>query len=229
MRKFIKIGLILLSLVVVLLFFLKVELMRQGGPVMVLILLSSIFAVAVVIEKLGQFFAESAKTDILLKNIFESIDRQRIKEAIDNCNQADVSVGRVLRAGIIKYDRPKEEIRDAMQDAFDLEMPLLENKLSILSTIIQVAPLLGFLGTLIGLLDIFKAVSSGPGGLAAAGGIHFVPGIEQALICSVSSFIVAIPALVAYNYLNYKLKSIVEDIEFASTRLLNFLIDRRMP
>ncbi len=222
-------AMILFSVAVTFLIFNKVEIIRMGGPVMMLIILSSIIALTVIIEKISQFSKESIDPNALMNSIIESIERQRIKEAIDLCDQTNTAFARVIKAGIVKYDRPKEEIKEAMQDAFLYENPVLEEKLPILATILQVVPLFGFLGTLLGLMEIFKSVYSKVGYVMPQAGIHFVSGIAQALICSVSAFLVAIPVLVAYNYLEYKVKSLTQEIEQVSTRLLSFLIDRRMP
>ncbi|HQP91323.1 MAG TPA: MotA/TolQ/ExbB proton channel family protein [Candidatus Omnitrophota bacterium] len=229
MRKILQTGFVLLSLFLVLIIFNKIQVVRAGGPVMVLILFSSISAVAVIIEKYIQFSSESIKSDILIKNISESIERQRIKEAIDYCDRTDTSIARVLKAGIMKYDRPKEEIKEAMQDAFDLEMPLLEDKLPVIDSMIQIIPLFGFLGTLTGLVRIFNVFSSRLQNLSVLNNADLIPGMWQALISSMSAFMVVVPVLLAFNYLNCKLNAIEKEIEFASTKLLNFLIDRRMP
>lgn len=217
-----------LSVAVAVLIYLKVESIRMGGPVMVPLLLSSIFGFAIIIEKFAQFSKEELNTQTLLKNIFESIERQRLKEAIDICDQANVGVARILKEGIMKYDRPKEEIKESMQDSFLYEMPLLEDKLPILVTLVQIAPLLGFLGTLVGLANIFSIIQARGAHALPVSGIDFAQGIWQALICSMAGFLVAIPLLAASNYLSNRVKLIAEQMERAGTELLNFLIERRM-
>jgi biopolymer transport protein ExbB len=208
--------------------FLKVDLVRMGGPFMIPLLFCSIFAFAIVIAKMRQFAKEDIDAESLLKNIFERMERQRIKEALDLCDQSQTALGRILKAGIMKYDRPKDELKEAMQDSFTYEAPALEGNLSILSTIIQIAPLLGLLGTLAGFMKIFQIVQGR--GLSSLGtGIADISvGIWQALISSAMGFLLAIPLLVASNYLSSRLKYFVEETERKSTELVNFLIDRRM-
>ena len=174
---------VFLSIGAAVVIFSKVAIIRSGGPVMVPILLSSIFAFAVIFEKFSQFARETSDTDALLKNVFESIDRQRIKEAIDVCDHANTGVSRVLKSGIMKYDRAKEEIKEAMQDSFLYEMPFLEEKMPILATIIEISPLLGFLGTLTGLMSIFKVIEAKTTSLLSLSAVDFSSGIERALIC----------------------------------------------
>ncbi|HAJ56855.1 MAG TPA: hypothetical protein DCL35_03685 [Candidatus Omnitrophica bacterium] len=228
-QNFIKGAIVISSVAASVLIYLNVEFVRMGGPVIVPLLLSSVFAFAIVIDKLAQFNREGVDTQALLKNIFESIERQRIKEGIDLCDQANVSVARILKEGIMKYDRPKEEIRDAMQDSFLYEIPLLEDKLPILATLVQIAPLLGFLGTLAGLANIFRVIQARGISAMPPMGVEFAQGIWQALICSMAGFLVAIPLLVAHNYLSNRSKLLVEQMERVSTELMNFLVERRMP
>ncbi len=228
-QNLIKGGLVIFSAVVAIGIFFKIEMVRMGGPVMIPILLASLFAFALVFDKCMQFARESGDTDALLKSIFESIERQRIKEALDLCDQVNTGAARVLKAGIMKYDRSKEEIREAMQDLFLYEAPGLESKLPILATIVQTAPLLGFLGTMVGLISIFKGLESAGHSLVPVAGASLSHGVWQALICSAAGFLIAIPGLIAYNYLVNRVKLLVEEMERASTQLLGFLVDRRMP
>ncbi len=225
----IKALLVLVSAVASAVIYFRVDYIRMGGPVMVPLLLSSIFGFAITVEKFTQFSRESINTKSLLKSIFESIERQRIKEAIDLCDQVNVSASRILKDGIMKYDRPKEDIKESMQDSFLYELPFLEDKLPILATLVQIAPLLGFLGTLVGLANIFRLVQSAGGSALTLATGGFVQGVWQALVCSMTGLLVALPLLVAHNYLSYRVKVLVGQMETASTELLNFLIDRRMP
>jgi biopolymer transport protein ExbB len=225
----IKGGLVVLSVVAAILVFLKIDLVRMGGPVMVPILLSSVFSFAIIFEKACQFAKEKTPLDALMKSIFESIERQRIKEAMDSCDQAGTGTARVLKAGIMKYDRGKEEIREAMQDSFLYEIPPLEDKLSVLATIVQVVPLLGFLGTLVGLMSIFQVIQAKAASFVPVSTTDFFSGVGQALVCSLAGFLVTIPAWVAYNYLVHRVKYFEDEMERGATELLNFLIERRMP
>jgi len=226
--KILKIVLVILSIAASYFIFIGVELFRKGGPIMIPIILSSIFAFAIVLSKVKQFFKYSIPVEQFLTDIFERIERARIKEAIDLCEQSNTPLARVLKEGIMKYDSPKDEIKDAMENSFLYEAPIMEENLSLLSTIIQIVPLLGFLGTLIGMMKIFLTIQ--------AKGISFTPliggdvatGIWEALICATSGFFVTISILIAYNYLMSRLKSAQEEIERSASDLLIFLMDRRM-
>ncbi|MEK7849498.1 MAG: MotA/TolQ/ExbB proton channel family protein [Candidatus Omnitrophota bacterium] len=226
--KILKVGLVILSIAASCFIFASVNLFHKGGPVMVPIILSSIFAFAIVLAKVRQFSKYGAPVEKFLSDIFERIERQRIKEAIDLCAKSNTPLSRVLKEGVMKYDSSKDEIKEAMENSFLYEAPILEENLSMLSTIIQIAPLLGFLGTLIGMMKIFLTIQTK--------GISFTPlvggdvaiGIWEALICTTSGFFVTVSVLIAYNYLMGRLKSAQEEIERGASDLLIFLMDRRM-
>lgn len=227
-QKVIKVILVLLSIICSYLIFLKVELFRMGGPIMAPILLTSILAFAVIIVKLRQFSIASIDAEIFLKNIFEQIERQRIKEAIELCDQVKNPFARILKAGIVKYDRPKDEIKEAMENSFLYELPLLEEYLPILLTIVQIAPLLGFIGTLGGIVKILVVIQAKALTLIPVSVIDLTTGIWEALLCTIAGFLVVIPVLIAHNYLTSRVKSFTEEMEKGATQLLAFLLERRM-
>lgn len=227
-QKALRVILILLSIICSYLIFLKVELFHMAGPIMVPILLTSILAFAIIIAKLRQFSAAGIDVETFLKNIFEQIERQRIKEAIELCDRAKNPIARILKAGIVKYDRPKDEIKEAMENSFLYELPLFEEYLPILLTIVQIAPLLGFVGTLGGIVKILVVIQAKAASLMPVNVTDLAPGIWEALLCTIAGFLVTIPVLIAYNYLTSRVKSFTEEIEKGAAQLLAFLLERRM-
>lgn len=221
-EKLLKSGAVAASLMVAYGIYLKTDFLRLGGPMMILIIFCSFLCFAVIFEKLGLFMKNSVDLARFLQDIFDCMERQRIKEAIEICDRRKISVARVLKAGIMKYDRQKEEIDEVMREACFYEAAFLEERLPVLSTIVQVAPLLGFVGTLAGIMEALHAVQM-QGASGAAGGVW------QSLICSLAGFLVAIPALIAYNYFRYRAKLSFEEMERGARELLNFLMEKRMP
>lgn len=228
-QRGLKIVLLFLSIAAAAFIFLKVDLMYRGGPVMMPILLISIFAFAVIFTKLRQFARDTVDVSNFLARIFECIERQKIKEAMDVCDQTMSPLARVLKAGIMKYDRPKDEIRDAMDAALCYEIPSLEENLFLLSTVIQIAPLLGLVGTLLGMMKILLVIQAKSALSLAVAVTDVAPGLWEALLCSVAGFMVAIPSLAASHYLTGRVKSFVDEIERSTAELLSFLLERRMP
>jgi len=196
-----------------------------GGPVMWPILLCSIFAFAIIIVKFWQLHKINIDTREFLNNILEKIKRHLIKEAIQICDNTDNPIARVLKAGILKYDRSREQIKEAIEDASLYEIPKLEKYLSALATIAHVSPLLGLLGTVTGMVRCFQVIQAkatsfhpvSPGDLAG--------GIWEALLTTVAGLIIAIPTFVAYNYLVNRINSFILEMEKASTELVNFLTE----
>ena len=128
----------------------------------------------------------------------------------------------------MKYDRPKDDLREAMENAYRRELPVIEENMSFLSTIIQVAPLLGLVGTLLGMMRILLVVQLRTGSSLALGVGDIAPHLWQALLCSVAGFLVAIFCLVAYNFLCGKIKSLEDTMEQGAAELVAFFMERRM-
>ena len=196
-----------------------------GGPVMWPILICSVFASAIILEKFWYLHKIKIDTQEFLSNILDKMKRHEIKEALKICDSTDSPVSHILKAGILKYDRTRDQIKEAIEDASLYEIPKLEKNLSILATIAHICPLLGLLGTVTGMIRCFQTIQAkatafnpvSPGDLAG--------GIWEALLTTVAGLIVAIPTFVAYNYLVSRINNFILEIEKASTELVNFLTE----
>jgi len=196
-----------------------------GGPVMWPILLCSVFALAIILEKSWYLNKIKIDTQKFLGNILDRIKRHEIKEALQTCDKTKSPIAHILKAGILKYDRTRDQIKEAIEDASLYEIPKLEKNLSILATIAHISPLLGLLGTVTGMVRCFQTIQAkstsfhpvSPGDLAG--------GIWEALLTTVAGLIVAIPAFVAYNYLVSRINNFILEMEKASTELVNFLTE----
>ncbi len=196
-----------------------------GGPVMWPILLCSIFAFAILIEKFFHLHKIKIDTQEFLSTILNKMKRHETKEALQVCDNTNSPIARVLKAGILKYDRSRVQIKEAIEDASLYEIPRLEKNLPALATIAHIAPLLGLLGTVTGMVRCFQTIQAkamsfhpvSPGDLAG--------GIWEALLTTVAGLIVAIPAFVAYNYLVSRVNTFILDMEKAATEFVNFLTE----
>lgn len=201
------------------------KLFTSGGPIMWPILICSIWALAVVIERLWFLNRIKIDADRFLRSVLEKVKQHKIKEALSDCDATKSPVGQILRAGILKEGRTRQEIKEAIEDAALYEVPLVEKNLNVLATIAHVSPLLGLLGTVTGMVRCFqtiqvKATSThpvSPGDLAG--------GIWEALLTTVFGLVVAIPAFIAYNYLVSRVNSIILDMERAAAELVNLLTE----
>jgi biopolymer transport protein ExbB len=133
------------------------------------------------------------------------------------------SVSRIVKSGLLCHDRTNDEIREAIEETATFEIPYLERFLAILATIATVAPLLGLMGTVIGLVKAFMVVQM-KGGLVNPADL--AGGIWEALIATLGGLTVAIPAYLAYNYFTYRVNIIITEMEKSTSRLLQLLAVR---
>jgi biopolymer transport protein ExbB len=197
----------------------------SGGPVMWPILLCSIFALAIALEKFWHLHKISIDTQDFLNKILDKMKHRDTKEALQICDNTRSPIANILKAGILKYDRPRPQIIEAIEDASLYEIPRIEKNLTALATIAHVSPLLGLLGTVTGMVRCFQVIQAkattfhpvSPGDLAG--------GIWEALLTTVAGLIVAIPTFVAYNYLVSRINHYILEMEKASTELVNFLTE----
>lgn len=203
------------------------EFMQKGGPIMWIILLCSIVAFAVVIERFWRLKQARIDTDKFMNELSNLLKRNRIMEAIEMCNQTPGPISQVVKAGILKHDRSKPEIREAIEDAAVSEIPVLEKNLSMLATVAHIAPLLGLLGTVTGMVRAFQVIEQKATALQPVNPKDLAGGIWEALLTTVFGLCVAIPTYVAYNYFVTKVNGFILDMEKSATDLVNLLSARR--
>ncbi|MFH1309109.1 MAG: MotA/TolQ/ExbB proton channel family protein [Candidatus Omnitrophota bacterium] len=203
------------------------QLMVKGGPLMFLILLCSVIAFAVVLERLWHLWRARIDTEGFMEAIAETLKRNKIMTAIDKCNVMPGPIAQILKAGILKHDRPRSEIKEAIEDAGLHEVPRLEKNLGVLATIAHVAPLLGLLGTVTGMVRAFQVIEQKAGVMTPVNPGDLAGGIWEALITTVAGLAVAIPTYVAYNFLVTKVDGFVLEMEKSATDLVNILGAKR--
>ena len=203
------------------------EFMQKGGPIMWPILLCSVIAFAIVIERLLRLRQEQIDTKSFMEQISKSLKRNKVMEALDLCDRTGGPIATILKAGVLKHDRPRVEIREAIEDASIHEVPRLERNLPVLATVAHVAPLLGLLGTVTGLVQAFQVIESKATALNPVNPGDLAGGIWEALLTTVFGLCVAIPTYVAYNYLVSRVDGFVLDMERSATDLLNILGEKR--
>jgi biopolymer transport protein ExbB len=196
------------------------QLLRDGGPMMYLLLLMSAVAVAVFIERLLHYHQAQINSSEFLSGIRTVLKRENVVEAISICDATPGPVPRLVKTAILNQERGREGVREALEEAGLLEVPRLEDKLNLLATIAQIAPLMGLLGTVLGFMEIFSNIQKA--GLNA-GLEQLAGGVWEALICTAFGLAVAIPSYAGYNYLVSRVNSIVLDMEKASTEILNIV------
>jgi biopolymer transport protein ExbB len=198
------------------------ELLRDGGVVFWLVLIASAVAVAVFIERFLHFHRAQINSTEFLNGVRTVLKRDNVVEALSICDATPGPVARLVKTAIVNRDHGRERVREALEEAGLAEVPRLEERLNLLATIAQIAPLLGLLGTILGFMLTFNRMTEA--GLQAHVGL-LAEGIRRALICAASGLAVAIPAHAAYNYLVSRVNSIVLDMERAATEVVNIVCD----
>jgi biopolymer transport protein ExbB len=195
-------------------------LLGNGGPVIWLILIAAATAVVVFIERALFCHRSQINSAEFLNGVRTVIKRGNIVEAIAICDATAGPVARLVKAAILARDLGRERVREAVEEAGLIEVPRLEEKLNLLATITQIAPLLGLFGTIVGFIDVFGQLEEH--GLYA--NIEMLShGVWKALICSAAGIGVAIPAHAGYNYLVSRVNKIVLDMERAAAEIVNIV------
>jgi biopolymer transport protein ExbB len=197
-------------------------LLSHGGLVLYIILFSSAVAVVVFIERFLHCHRAQINSTEFLNGVRTVLKRDNVVEALSICDATPGPVARLVRTAILNRDQGRERVRESLEEAGLAEVPRLEEKLNLLATIAQVAPLLGLLGTVVGFIRTFMAIEGA--GLNAHLN-QLSAGIWQALVCAAAGLAVAIPAHAAYNYLVSRVNSIVLDMERAATEIVNIVVD----
>ncbi|MEW6201031.1 MAG: MotA/TolQ/ExbB proton channel family protein [bacterium] len=195
-----------------------ISLIQKGGPVMYPLLLCSIVALAISIEKIYHLNRARINPEKLMEKIKDAIKRKDFRNAIGYCEATPGPVARVLATAIELRGLTNEEIKEGVEEAVLSEVPRMERFLATLATIVTISPLLGLLGTITGLMKLFNVIYQGEIGNSAA----LASGIAEALITTATGLIIAIPFLAIHNYLTAKVDSIVNDMEKSVVELLNF-------
>ncbi len=195
---------------------------RQGGPVMWPLLFFSVLALVFIIERFLVLRKARVNVNEFLSKVRKALLVNRnVKEAIKVCEQFQGPVASVLKAGLLRYGHPREDIEKTIENAALYELDRLERGLGVLATTANVAPMLGFLGTVTGMIKSFATLAAegltNPGKVAA--------GISEALITTATGLIIAIPAQLAYNWYTTKINRFVRDIETATNMLLETFIE----
>ena len=194
--------------------------LEHGGLMAWLLLFMSAVVMVVFVERLLHYHRAQINSAEFLNGVRNVLKRDNVVEALSICDATPGPVARLVKTAILNRDRGREGVRDALEEAGLLEVPRLEDKLNLLATIAQIAPLMGLLGTVMKFMGMFRELQ--------ASGAFATPnllagGIWGALICMAAGLAVAIPTYAGYNYLVNRVNSIVLDMEKASTEILNIV------
>jgi biopolymer transport protein ExbB len=181
------------------------------------LLFFSVLAATVAIERFIVFSKAKLNVSEFLTKIRKALLVNRnVKEAIKICEQSKGPVASVMKAGLLRYGHTREDIEKTIENAALYELDRLEKRLGVLATTANVAPMLGFLGTVAGMIKSFATLAEQ--GLTNPAAVAV--GISEALITTATGLIIAIPAQLIYNWYTTKITRFVRDIETASNMLV---------
>lgn len=187
-----------------------VDIIVKGGPVMVPLIVCSIIALAITIERF--LFWHKAGSRHSIEDLLQRVESGQLAQAVDLARNSQLPIARVLAAGLLHRDA---SLTKALEVAAQGEIPILKKRLTVLDTIITLAPLLGLLGTVVGMIGSFDIMSTAGIGQPNA----ITGGVAEALIATATGLLIAILTLVPYNYFTNKAEREIEEIEYYASRL----------
>ena len=197
-----------------------VNLIGNGGPVIWLLLACGLFAAMVFFERLFNLHRAQIAADDFLKGVYNILNRDNPVEAATICEEAPGPVARLALAAVLHHDDTLENIGRAIEDAGLEEIPRMERGLGWLATLARITPLIGLLGTVLGLMDVLLAARRAAPLVQSA---DLTGGLWNALSATALSLVIAILAYAGYNLLVSRVESILLDMERSASALLNFM------
>lgn len=198
------------------------NLLANGGPMLWVILFTGAVGMVVFIERFLHCHRSQINSGEFLNGVRTVLKRDNVVEAISICDATPGPVSRLVKTAILSREQGRERVREAIEEAGLTEVPRLEEKLNLLATIAQLAPLLGLLGTVFGFMGVFSELDAA--GLNAHLGM-LSKGVWQAMICAAAGLAVAIPTHAGYNYLVSRVNSIVLDMERAASEIVKIVTE----
>lgn len=193
--------------------------MKQGGPDMWILLALSVIVVAIVIERLVFFASQHGDTKGLLRQIGSKIAADDLDGAIKICQQNKGMLPRILEFGLRRGEKNRADITDALSIALMEHLNALERNLGIIGTIAVIAPFVGLAGTVLGIIRAFQDIAlkgnSTPAVVAA--------GVSEALITTFAGLVVAIFAVIFFNYFKSRIKAYNQEMIVAANQLAEML------
>jgi len=195
------------------------ELFHKGGPLMYPILLCSVLALAIFLERLWTYYRLRRGNEGVVREVEDLVRKGRIDEALIVCQRVGNPLARILAAALRSVGRSRDHIKTVVEEVGSREAAPLERYLGLLGTIATISPLLGLLGTVLGMIEAFTIISAqGVGTPATLGG-----GISKALITTAAGLTVAIPTILLHKYLTSRMDRIILEMEEYSLHVVDLL------
>lgn len=193
---------------------------QTGGPTMYVLLCCSVLSIAVLLERVFYYYRRSmTRRSDFMQTILRELSKGHENKAFDICKRTDTPFAKVALAGLNLIGHNEKTVLQAMEREITIETIKLERFTGIVATIGSTAVYIGLLGTVLGIMHAFRDIA-----LDKAGGVGVViAGISEALVCTAAGLLVAIPAVVSYNYFTRKIDNFVVDMELCASELMDVL------
>lgn len=188
----------------------------RGGFMMIPLLGSSLLALTVIVERWKALHKQYVTPPNFTQEVLKKVQEGKIAEGIKLCDGKTIPVAAVLKAGLEHFKSPMEEMEISMKNAGESWVPRLEKYVHILDTTITIAPLMGLLGTIIGMMGSFKVLTQS----GVDDPYSITGGIAEALIATATGLVIALVCVIAHNYYNTLIKNFIYEMESAGSRLL---------
>ena len=193
----------------------------QGGNFMYALLFASVVGVVFIIERVVTLFRARINVKRLMNDVIKTLHSEGVEEAMRVCERTRGPIAAILHSGLLRAGRGPDAVKEAIETAGSIETSFLERGLVAIATVASVAPLLGFLGTVSGMISAFAAIAAAEQVSAKV----VASGIEEALITTATGLMIAIPASIAHSFFVSQIDRFVLEMEEASAELVNELIE----
>jgi len=194
----------------------------QGGLMMWPLIILAFAGILIFVERVLYLHKCQIRTDMFLTGIRNLLDKNRYIEALTVCEETPGPVSAIIKAALLSHDKGRDRIVDAIKGVAVVQIPALQRRISWMNAIARVAPVMGLLGTVVGLIDAFYGIHSG-GAYANMGTIS--GGFAVALVATAFGLAIAALAYLAHHFLSSRVESLVNDMEYAGHDILQTLAD----
>ena len=195
--------------------------LSNGGPMMYVVLLMAVAGAVLFIERTLFLHRGQIRSTAFVDGVKNILAKRRLVEALTVCEETPGPVAAVVKAALLNAGEDEVRMRYAVQEAALIEVPVLERRLGFIAAIAQIAPLVGILGTILGMIATFGSFMQGAHYASAQ---SLSAGMWQALICAAGSLMVGIPAHLAYHFLSGRVRALVRDVEWAANEIMRYLL-----
>lgn len=197
------------------------HLFLEWNVILIILGCCSVLAVAIFFERLFNLRRAEIDTNKFIVHLRKTISAGNYVEAIKACDETPGSIARIIKSGLLKHGRSKEQIEGAMEMSGVVEVANLEKNAKVLSIIAHIAPLIGLLGTVLGFIQAFAEMRHS--GMMDISATRIGEAMEYALVTTAAGLVIAIPTIVAYNYIVGRIESLVLEMQTTSTEVVDLL------